>query len=179
MKKAFYIFTIITALTTSVSFAKNSIPLSSGEDLNFISAEENNLINLNKTKNFKGILIRSALSQQEGSQLDVYEFETDKYSVDKKLCTKVLELIYGPIKKISLQLSQQNLFAITGSNSACEAILNDPDPQAVGKEHRFYAIILQNKLIGLEARFKKPATKTQIEDLQNFIKKLKPPKEKK
>lgn len=176
MKKALFNFTIFTACLSSVSVASQKAPLSSTEEISFLSAQENSFIGLNKTKNFKGLLTRTGHSQEEGSQFDIYEFETNKYTMDEKLCTKVLELVYGPRGQITLKLIQKNLLTVTKSNNACEAVYVDPDPQAFFKEHRFYVIILQNKIIGLAANFKKPATKNQIDDIQNFISKLKPAK---
>ncbi|WP_415063545.1 hypothetical protein [Bdellovibrio sp.] len=158
--------------SSSPCLAKKS-PFTAGEDIEFLGKEDKALLDINKSTAFSGVLTRKDVKESDQRMLDVYEFSAvSANKMDKDLCQKLADQIFGPSTEISLKTTGQELFASPRSGQICEIILRDEDEKALFKERHFFAFITNNKAFGLVARFHKVPPKEKTKELRTFIKNL-------
>lgn len=164
---------LFLTLVTSVAYAVNASPLTSSEETTFLDTKDQAIFKLNKSQDFIGVLHRGSASNNDEAHMDLYHFKNVSLKkMDKDQCVKIAEVIFGPLKEISLKSKEAELFDSPRSGKVCKIVLEDPDKNAFIKERHLYVFINNNRTFGLVGRFTKTTAKDDVEDLNKFVKSL-------
>lgn len=168
MKLLFYILVLTTTLLEAKHAFAAASPLKSKENIEFITKSEQPLLDLMKTNNFLGVLVRTDKTQRDLRHVDLYAFkDIQEISINQQLCEKLLEKIYGPRKEISLKVQNINLYK-SHSGNTCEATITNPDSKAKFPERRTIIGFIKAKPYALVFKFSKPSKVNEQEEARKF-----------
>lgn len=173
-KKSFSILFLLVVTSVSAYGAKNILPFS--EETEFLSKEENAMIDFNKVDAFLGIITRTQVQSSDQKTLDLYKFSKVKIKrINTENCQTLADSVFGPSDKIDLKTVTKEVFKSPRNGDICEIVLKDEDKDEKFKERRFFAFISKEQVYGIVSRFNKAASEEQSEDLRKFIRGLKQP----
>lgn len=149
-KILFTAFVFVSALNAS---AESVAPVKSKEDIQFIGKNEYPLLDMGKSRDYVGALIRRNESSADLKTVDLYAFQnTQAMRMDMNLCSKLIASMYGPIKGNPLQFRDQVIFK-GHTGATCEVVVLDPDRGARIPERRVILGFINLKPIALVFRF--------------------------
>ena len=145
-------------------------PFSSKEELSFVSVQTSELLGLNKTDDFVGVVTREEKADKDLRIFDLYEFKDVKtLRLDKKICDDLFIRVFGNPKEISLKTKETTIFQSRRSGKVCETPVFDEAKTALFKERRLAIVTIKGKTYGMVFRYSKKATPEDSKDLQDFI----------
>ncbi|MDG0814988.1 hypothetical protein [Bdellovibrio svalbardensis] len=158
---------IITSVIAQGGNKGTPAPFTSKELLDFVGRGDLKFIDFGKTADFVGVVTRTH-EQSDARIADVYEFkDIQAVPMDKGLCEKILEKIFGPLDKISLRVKKIEIFA-SHTGKTCEAQLDDEDQQAKIPERRVIAGFLNAKPRALVFKMTRKSAPKEQESIRKF-----------
>ena len=153
------------------SFAKASLPpVLSKEEIEFVSIKENELLGLNKVKEFIGIIGRLKLAESPAKQVEVYSFnDMTELKSDLRLCSNIADRIYGNEKEITLKRTKAKINSSSSAGEICSLVLVDPGSHARIKERHLFVKVLHAKVYAFVFRFTKGPKAEEIQDIRHFV----------
>lgn len=160
-------------LLSQMAFAQG-LPFKSSDDLTFTPANEQKLIEMGKTKAFRGIITREGSIGSDRRMMDFYEFSSaNDGPLNLENCQKHFTEVFGDPKSISLKMGKTEIYQSRRSGKVCLTPVIDPDPKALFKERHLAVFKRADKTYGLVFRFNKATTKDDTTQIKVFIDSLK------
>lgn len=154
----------------AISAGLSHFPLSSKEEIKYVSKEESPLLALNKIDDFIGIIGREKISSSPEKQVDIYYLKNLKaLKSDSALCSEGADLIFGPEKKVTLKRIKSELMASRSVTEICHLVMLDPGKPTEIKERHLFIKVLHAKVYAFVFRFSKTASMSEVQDAHRFI----------
>ncbi|WP_374077273.1 hypothetical protein [Bdellovibrio bacteriovorus] len=175
MKKMISLFVVGSLLMLS-SFAsaetphkeKVQPPIKSKESIEFLSKNDQTMLDIGKVDDFAGIITRNGEPAKDLRTVDLYTFKgIETLSMDKDLCEKLLTRIFGPLKESSLKYHGAELFT-SHTGKTCEAQFDDADKEGKIPERRVVIGFVNAKPVGLVFRLSKKSDKAVKHNIREF-----------
>ncbi len=169
MKKSVYV--IFFGSLFLVNFARASqAPVLAKEEIEYISRQENELLALNKSKEFIGVMARLKVAETPAKHIEGYYFKDMKaLKSDPHLCKVVAERIFGPEDGITLKKTAAESLPSASAVKICCVVMMDPGSHAIIKERHLFVKVLHAKVYAFVFRFPKVPSPEELQDAHHFI----------
>ncbi len=165
-----YKLLLIICFSVTVFADVEKTPFVAKEEIDYVSREQNDLLGLNKVKEFRGVIWRAKDSPSLAKEIDVYYFkDLTALKSDQRLCSKIADRIFGPEKEITLKRTSMKMIPSASAGKICSLVVTDPGSQAMIKERHLMVKILHAKVYAFVVRFTKAAGPEEIQDARQFI----------
>lgn len=160
-----FFFFVLMPLSTMAAES----PLMFSETVQFVSKSEKPLLDLTKAPEFIGLLLRRDAPADMDDYLDLYQFNRIE-KPDLVSCKKIASEVFGDFNNIALKFLSAKIFQSKENMTICEAIIQDPDEDALFKERRLYSFVRHGKTFAMVYRSAKPLDEGDAESLRGFVK---------
>jgi hypothetical protein len=150
-------------LLNAVAAPNLHLPLSSKEEVAFLSRQQEDLLFIGKPPELLGAFDRSFEKNPDLKNPELYAFpEVQEIKMGKTLCQKITEIVFHAKKQENLKVGPPQLVA-SHTGKVCELTVQDSASYAKFREKRMIAGFIKTKAYALVFRIQKNST-TQIEE---------------